>query len=281
MCERVAEEWLTLIRVALTVAKQHTQPYTATHTFRDRQTDRQTERQVEPPPTATHETWHRCPVRDERYGTRELKNLQHATKHRTDALRRCTRVRAVLQGPGRSLAPISKVRAVTVGPAPLSPPRPLVGSAVGDSLPHCPNLSERESYALGMTRETKRGISTPREARPLCIASPPPPDRVAVVAAAVHPLAVGQERHARAGPGAVVEPVRAHPQQPQQRLPRAPSVTTRPRPPRTSLRPGPAQRSLPAGIALGPHTPPSGPHPKQPRQALSGYRGPALGPVRH
>ena len=110
---------------------------------------------------------------------------------------------------------------------------------------------------------------------------PPPPYRVAVVAAAVHPLAVGQERHARAGPGAVVEPVRAHPQQPQQRLPRAPSVTTRPRPPRTSLRPGPAQRSLPAGIALGPHTPPSGPHPKQPRQALSGYRGPALGPVRH
>ena len=105
----------------------------------------------------------------------KLQNLQHATKHRTDALRRCTRVRAVLQGPGRSLAPISKVRAVTVGPAPWSPPRPLVGSAVGDSLPHCPNLSERESYALGMTRETKRGISTPREARPLCIASPPPP----------------------------------------------------------------------------------------------------------
>ena len=105
----------------------------------------------------------------------KLQNLQHATKHRTDALRRCTRVRAVLQGPGRSLAPISKVRAVTVGPAPLSPPRPLVGSAVGDSLPHCPNLSERESYALGMTRETKRGISTPSEARPHCIASPPPP----------------------------------------------------------------------------------------------------------
>ena len=53
----------------------------------------------------------------------KLQNLQHATKHRTDALRRCTRVRAVLQGPGRSLAPISKVRAVTVGPAPLSPSR--------------------------------------------------------------------------------------------------------------------------------------------------------------
>ena len=92
----------------------------------------------------------------------------------------------------------------------------------------------------------------PRQSRPHCnrIPPPPPPYRVAVVAAAVHPLAVGQERHARAGPGAVVEPVRAHPQQPQQRLPRAPSVMTRPRPP-------------------PPGTPPSGP---RPAVAASGYR---------